>query len=109
MSAHNNIDHNDLPTLQALRRKHALTSRQLAEAVGVPLRVEYLMEIGGVVEQTDAEQILEALSHLTGERYSLNTVQVTLASQAFHSSENQPQSRNSSTIASTIRKVKLRS
>ena len=59
-----------LPTLQEVRREHGLTSRALADEAGVPLRIEYLMEIGGTVSHADAQRVLQALFRLTHTRYT---------------------------------------
>jgi hypothetical protein len=104
MISPNDSNDNALPTLQELRRKAALTSRQLAEAAGIPLRVEYLMEIGGRVSQDDAEQILAALSRLTGREYSLNNVQVSLTHEASFLPKRQPGSAAPTAVAHTNRK-----
>ncbi len=109
MMTHDDSNQTVLPTLQEVRRKTAQTSRQLAEAAGVPLRIEYLMEIGGSVEQKDAERILEALSRLTGETYSLNNVQVNLAHHASPLPENRQQRGKSGLVPSRIKKVKFSS
>ncbi len=106
MSSHHDCDQTALPTLQELRRKTALTSRQIAEAAQVPLRTEYLMEIGGRVEPQDAERVLEAFSQLTGETYSLNTVRVSLAHHTSPLPNKRPGAGNK-VVAPTIRKVKL--
>jgi hypothetical protein len=63
-------------TLMQVRRESKLTSRQLANAAGVPLHVEYLAEIGGLVGKVEAESLLGALSHLTGKEYTLQNVQI---------------------------------
>ncbi len=68
----------DLPRLMQLRHDHGLTSQELAQAAGVSLREEYLMEIGAVVNREDALKILQALSTLCGQPYTLNDVDVTL-------------------------------
>ena len=62
------------PTLRDVRRLHDLTSQSVADAAGVPLRTEYLMEIGGVVSREDAEKVMTALSTLTQYRYTLDTI-----------------------------------
>ncbi|HLZ59278.1 MAG TPA: hypothetical protein VKR06_20235 [Ktedonosporobacter sp.] len=61
-----------------IRREHGLTSAQLAEAAGVPLRVAYLGEIGGLVGEEDAMMILKALSRLTGNIYTVETVELNM-------------------------------
>lgn len=64
--------------LMRIRREHNLTSAQLAEAAVVPLRVVYLGEIDGLVEEEDARKILKALSRLTGKVYTLETVELNI-------------------------------
>jgi DNA-binding transcriptional regulator YiaG len=64
----------NLPTIQQIRREHNLTSRVLATTANVEFRTEYLLEIGAFVEQADALRVLEALSTLTGEHYTLENV-----------------------------------
>lgn len=59
-----------LPTLQDIRREYGISSRALAEAAGLELRVEYLMEIGGPVSRADAARVLQALSSLTNKHYT---------------------------------------
>ena len=63
-------DEEHLPTLQQVRREHNLTSRAVAEAAGVELRIEYLMEIGGMVSLADAQRVLQALSRLAHRPYT---------------------------------------
>ena len=107
MSASNHFDPSRMPTLQTLRRKTPLTSRQVAEAAGVPLRIEYLLEIGGIVTQGEAEQVLAAFSRLTGTEYSLHNVQVHLAQHAARLPDQQPQVRPTVRCQPTLRKVHL--
>jgi hypothetical protein len=65
----------DIPTVAKIRREHpGLTSRQVADMAGVPLRIEYLMEIGGTVSRQEADQVLRALSTLTGVHCTFQTV-----------------------------------
>ena len=64
--------------LMRIRREHKLTSAQLAEAAGVPLRVVYLCEIGGLVEEEEARKVLKALSRLTGKVYTLETIELNI-------------------------------
>ena len=59
-----------MPTLQDIRREYNISSRALAEAAGLELRVEYLMEIGGPVSRENAERVLQALSSLTNKLYT---------------------------------------
>ncbi|HLZ63211.1 MAG TPA: hypothetical protein VKR06_40280 [Ktedonosporobacter sp.] len=64
--------------LMRIRRACGLTVGQLAELAEVPLRVEYLCEIGGWVEEEDARKVLNALSAFTGKYYSLETVSLNI-------------------------------
>jgi hypothetical protein len=107
MSTSNPFDPSPLPTLQALRRKTPLTAREVAEAAGVPLRIEYVMEIGGVVSQQEAEKVLAAFSRLTGETYSLTNVQVHLAHQAARLPDQRPQVRPTVRCRTAPRKAQL--
>jgi transcriptional regulator with XRE-family HTH domain len=52
-------------TIKEIRQRHGITAQDLAERAGVPLRVEYLMEIGCPVSQIDAAKIMQALAALT--------------------------------------------
>ncbi|HLZ61289.1 MAG TPA: hypothetical protein VKR06_30430 [Ktedonosporobacter sp.] len=61
-----------------VRREHHLTSAQLADAAGVPLRIVYLGEIGGLIDAEDASKILKALSRLTGKLYTPATVELNI-------------------------------
>ncbi|GHO98386.1 hypothetical protein KSF_084340 [Reticulibacter mediterranei] len=58
------------PTLMQVRRAAKLTTREVADLAGVPLRVAYLMEIGGMTEREDVQKILLALSSLTQQTYT---------------------------------------
>ena len=58
--------HRRKPTLRDLRARSALSAAELARAAGVPLRVVYLAEIGGVVSQDEAARVLLAFSCLLG-------------------------------------------
>jgi len=107
MSSHHDSDQSILPTLQELRRKTDVTSRQIAETSGVPLRTCYLMEIGGKVEPQDAQRILEAFSRLTGQTYSFSNVQVHLLTHVFQEPEGKQSAGKSILVPPTIRKVKL--
>jgi hypothetical protein len=66
--------HGKFPTIQQIRREHKLTSRVVAETADIEFSTEYLLEIGAFVEQADALKVLQALSMLTGERYTLENV-----------------------------------
>jgi hypothetical protein len=63
-----------LPTIQQIRRKHDLTSRIVATTANVEFHTEYLLEIGAFVDQGDVLKVLQALSILTGEQYTLDNV-----------------------------------
>ncbi len=52
-------------TIKDIRQRHNLTAERIAQVAGVPLRVEYLMEIGCPVSKDDARKVLLALSSLT--------------------------------------------
>ena len=52
-------------TIKEIRQHHGITAQYLAELAGVPLRVEYLMEIGCPVSRIDAAKIMQALFALT--------------------------------------------
>ena len=54
-------------TIKEIRQRHGITAQNLAERAGVPLRVEYLMEIGCPVSQIDAAKIMQALFTLTND------------------------------------------
>jgi hypothetical protein len=63
-----------LPTIQQIRREHNLTSRIVATTANVEFSTEYLLEIGAFVEQADVLKVLQALSTLTGEHYTMENV-----------------------------------
>lgn len=63
-----------LPTIQQIRRKHNLTSRIVAATANIDFHTEYRLEIGAFVDQRDVLKILQALSTLTGEQYTLENV-----------------------------------
>ncbi len=52
-------------TIKDIRQRYNLTAERIAQVAGVPLRVEYLMEIGCPVSKDDARKVLLALSSLT--------------------------------------------
>ncbi len=56
--------------LMRIRREHGLTSQQVAEAAGLPLRIEYLCEIGVEIEEEDVQKIVLAMQRLTGCNYT---------------------------------------
>jgi len=63
-------------TIKDVRQRHGLTAERIAEMAGVPLRVEYLMEIGCPVSKDDARKVLLALSSLTGDKSALANVMI---------------------------------
>jgi hypothetical protein len=63
-------------TIKDVRQSHGLTAQRIAEMAGVPLRVEYLMEIGCPVSRDDARKVLLALSSLTGGKSTLANVAI---------------------------------
>jgi len=67
-----------LTELLYIRREHHLTTAQLAETADLPLRVVYLGEIGGLVDEEDGRKILNALSLLTGKIYTLETIELNI-------------------------------
>jgi len=64
----------DKPTFQQLRRRCGVTARQVAEAAGLPLREEYLIELGRPVSSEVAHNLLQAFSRLVGKPYTLEDV-----------------------------------
>jgi len=62
------------PKIRDIRRKYGLTSRAVADAAGVELQTEYLLEIGGLVSSGEIEKVLDALSRLTGELFTSENV-----------------------------------
>ncbi len=63
-------------TIKQIRQRYHLTAQRVAEMASVPLRVEYLMEIGCPVSKKDAEKVMQALSALTGDRFTLLDVTI---------------------------------
>lgn len=61
-------------TIKQIRQRYDLTAQRVAEMASVPLRVEYVMEIGCPVSKEDAEKVMQALSALTGDRFTLLNV-----------------------------------
>jgi len=57
---------------QQVRRQAGLTSRAVAETAGVPLRDEYIFELGAKVDQETRHKIIHALSRLTGQSYTIH-------------------------------------
>jgi hypothetical protein len=65
------------PTVMEIRQAHQLTSQQVADEAGVPLRVAYLLEIGGLVHKREAGKVIAALATLTGEPYTVESFDLT--------------------------------
>jgi transcriptional regulator with XRE-family HTH domain len=63
--------------IKRLRQQYNLTARQVAEMAGVPLRVEYLMEIGCPVSADEAMKVMQALSILSSEHSELPGSRIT--------------------------------
>ena len=97
-----------MQTLMDVRKASDLTSRQLADAAGVPLRVEYLAEIGGVIEEIDARRLLEALSNLTGKRYTVKDVEINVRHQGRVQPDHLPPLREPGLISPTWKRLRLR-
>jgi hypothetical protein len=62
------------PHIRDIRRQYGLTSRTVADAAGLDLYTEYLLEIGGLVSNREVELVLQALSRLTGEQFTRENV-----------------------------------
>jgi hypothetical protein len=107
MSTPYDSDWSNRPTLQTARREAHLTSREVAEAAGVPLGIEYQMEIGGIVSQEDAEKILAALSRLSGETCSFASVQVSLSHHAARLADQPPRILPSTHVRSSLGKERV--
>ena len=58
-------------TIKHIRQQYNLTAQEVAETAGIPLRVEYLMEIGCPVSKDDVTKVMQALSILTNDRPDL--------------------------------------
>jgi len=58
-------------TIKHIRQQYNLTAQEVAETAGIPLRVEYLMEIGCPVSRDDVTKVMQALSTLTNDRLNL--------------------------------------
>jgi hypothetical protein len=67
-----------------IRRSCGLNSKKLADTAGLPLSVEYRAEIGVPVSQEVASQLLGALSQLTGQTYTLDTVGIEIGPSMPH-------------------------
>ena len=57
-------------TIKQTRQQYGLTTQQIAEMAGVPLRVVYLIEIDCPVSKDDVIKVMQALSILTDDRGS---------------------------------------
>ncbi len=65
-------------SLKELRCQHDISSQVVAEQAGVPLREEYLLEIGVPVERQTALKILNAFSRLVNQTYTLDDIWVSI-------------------------------
>ena len=61
-------------TLRDLKRKHYLSTVAIAAIANVEPGLVYWMERGGALSKKDVEKILESLSQVTGQDYSVETV-----------------------------------
>ena len=61
-------------TLRDLKRKHYLSTIAIAAIANVEPGLVYWMERGGALSKKDVENILERLSQVTGQEYSVETV-----------------------------------
>jgi len=66
------------PTLGEVRRTHGLTTTQLAETAGIPLREVYQAEIGVAIGYGQAICLLEALNTLSEQQYTLEMVHISI-------------------------------
>jgi transcriptional regulator with XRE-family HTH domain len=61
-------------TLRDLKRKHNLSTIAIAAIANVEPGLVYWMERGGALSKKDVEKILERLSQVTSQEYSVETV-----------------------------------
>ena len=61
-------------TLRELKRKHNLSTYAIAAIANVEPSLVYWMEQGGALPKRDVENILQRLSQVTGQDYSMETV-----------------------------------
>ncbi|HVB25647.1 MAG TPA: hypothetical protein VNG51_27170 [Ktedonobacteraceae bacterium] len=61
-------------TLRELKRKHNLSTYVIAAIANVEPSLVYWMEQGGALPKRDVENILQRLSQVTGQNYSIETV-----------------------------------
>ncbi len=61
-------------TLQNIREKHGLSMAIIAENANIAISKVWLLENCGYLPERDVDAILAALSHITGEVYTRNTV-----------------------------------
>jgi hypothetical protein len=64
----------NLLRLGSIRQHYGITLDQLAGEAGLEKRVIYLAGIGGAISEGEAEQILQALTRITGERFTKSMV-----------------------------------
>jgi len=57
---------------QKIRIEKGLTSRAVADAANIPLREEFLFELGATVSKEVKHKIIHAFSILTGQDYALS-------------------------------------
>lgn len=61
-------------TLRELKRKHNLSTYAIAAIANVEPSLVYWMEQGGALPKRDVENVLQRLSQVTGQNYSIETV-----------------------------------
>lgn len=61
-------------TLLDIKRRHGLSTHAIAAMAGVDPGLVYWMEQKGILLQKDLEKILGAISRVTGQNYSIETV-----------------------------------
>lgn len=63
--------------IKHIRQQYNLTAQQVAQMADVPLRVEYLMEIGCPVSSDDAMKVMQALSTLSSDHSKYSEARIT--------------------------------
>ena len=76
--------HEEKPTFKDLLRKHKIVLGAVAAQAGVEIRIAYKMEQGEVIHGVYADQLLAALSHLTGQTYTRENVGGIYLHQEYH-------------------------
>jgi len=64
--------------IKQVRQQYGLSAQQVADIAGVPLRVEYLMELGCPVRSDDVLKVMHALSVLTNEHSKASESRTTI-------------------------------